>query len=178
MTRTIPPAAAFILLTALGASPAATRAQTLQEAVVSDVQGVAEKVVSLAQAIPQETYTWRPEEGVRSVGEVLMHITSANYRFPGIIGIRPPEGTPEAWVRGNAEGLTQEDAVEALNASFSYIYDVVRGIEDLDEPVRLFGRDTNVRGFLLTMTTHLHEHLGQLIAYARTNHVTPPWSGM
>jgi hypothetical protein len=22
----------------------------------------------------------------------------------------------------------------------------------------------------------MHEHLGQLIAYARTNHVVPPWS--
>jgi hypothetical protein len=26
-------------------------------------------------------------------------------------------------------------------------------------------------------TTHLHEHLGQLIAYARSNGVVPPWSG-
>ena len=25
-------------------------------------------------------------------------------------------------------------------------------------------------------TTHLHEHLGQLIAYARSNGVVPPWS--
>ena len=26
------------------------------------------------------------------------------------------------------------------------------------------------------MTDDLHEHLGQLIAYARTNGVKPPWS--
>jgi hypothetical protein len=26
------------------------------------------------------------------------------------------------------------------------------------------------------MVTHMHEHLGQMIAYARMNGVTPPWS--
>jgi hypothetical protein len=28
----------------------------------------------------------------------------------------------------------------------------------------------------IAATTHLHEHLGQLIAYARSNNVTPPWT--
>ena len=28
----------------------------------------------------------------------------------------------------------------------------------------------------ITTATHLHEHLGKLIAYARSNNVTPPWS--
>jgi hypothetical protein len=29
---------------------------------------------------------------------------------------------------------------------------------------------------MLATVTHLHEHLGQLIAYARSNNVEPPWS--
>jgi hypothetical protein len=29
----------------------------------------------------------------------------------------------------------------------------------------------------MTILSHLHEHLGQSIAYARTNGVAPPWSG-
>jgi hypothetical protein len=29
---------------------------------------------------------------------------------------------------------------------------------------------------LISMSAHLSEHLGQAIAYARVNHVTPPWS--
>jgi uncharacterized damage-inducible protein DinB len=33
-----------------------------------------------------------------------------------------------------------------------------------------------VRGALLLATTHMHEHLGQSIAYARTIGVVPPWS--
>ena len=32
------------------------------------------------------------------------------------------------------------------------------------------------QGFWILATTHLHEHLGQAIAYARSNGVVPPWS--
>ena len=33
-----------------------------------------------------------------------------------------------------------------------------------------------VSGVLVTVLSHLHEHLGQSIAYARMNGVAPPWS--
>jgi len=47
---------------------------------------------------------------------------------------------------------------------------------DLAKPVKLFGRETTYEGVLFLMANHMHEHLGQSIAYARTNGVTPPWS--
>jgi uncharacterized damage-inducible protein DinB len=31
-------------------------------------------ITSLAKAIPEDKFSWRPAEGVRSVSEVLMHI--------------------------------------------------------------------------------------------------------
>ena len=39
-----------------------------------------------------------------------------------------------------------------------------------------FGRDMQVHANIATAMADMHEHLGQLIAYARTNHVVPPWS--
>jgi hypothetical protein len=42
--------------------------------------------------------------------------------------------------------------------------------------VKLFGRDATVREVLFTMSNHVHEHLGQSIAYARMNGIVPPWS--
>ena len=47
---------------------------------------IEEKVVGLADALPAETYTWRPGEGVRSVSEVLLHIAAANYGIPNYFG--------------------------------------------------------------------------------------------
>jgi hypothetical protein len=32
------------------------------------------------------------------------------------------------------------------------------------------------RGAMLLLTSHSHEHLGQSIAYARANNITPPWT--
>jgi hypothetical protein len=46
----------------------------------------------------------------------------------------------------------------------------------LDAQIDMFGTKATTRGVWITTATHLHEHLGQLIAYARSNKVTPPWS--
>lgn len=151
-------------------------AQTHQEELAQDLETVRAKVVGLAENVPESAYTWRPGEGVRSIGEVYMHIASANFRFPSMIGVSPPADTPEGWVGGDAEGLDRATAVAALNASFEFLDAVVHDVEDLEAPMDVFGRSTNVRGFLMLMQSHLHEHLGQSIAYARANGVVPPWS--
>ena len=39
-----------------------------------------------------------------------------------------------------------------------------------------FGTPMPVHASVATAMADMHEHLGQLIAYARTNHVVPPWS--
>ena len=39
-----------------------------------------------------------------------------------------------------------------------------------------FGNAATQRYVYTTLLNHLHEHLGQSIAYARMNGVTPPWS--
>jgi hypothetical protein len=48
--------------------------------------------------------------------------------------------------------------------------------KDLDRMIKMFGMDFTVRNFSVTMIAHLHEHLGQAIAYARMNGVVPPWT--
>jgi uncharacterized damage-inducible protein DinB len=46
----------------------------------------------------------------------------------------------------------------------------------MDNMTRLYGRDVGEWAVLLQLVTHMNEHLGQSIAYARMNGVTPPWS--
>jgi len=47
---------------------------------------------------------------------------------------------------------------------------------DLDKATKIFGQQTTYRGVVLMLETHAHEHLGQMIAYARMNGIVPPWS--
>ncbi|HUL45320.1 MAG TPA: DinB family protein [Bacteroidota bacterium] len=139
---------------------------------LKDVQG---KVVSLADAFPDDGYAWRPMEGVRSTREVLMHIAGANYLFPSIAGATKPEGLP----KDMEKTVTERAKVrEELIKSFDFIRDVVLRLPDadLDKPAKMFGQETTVRGVYLTAGLHMHEHLGQLIAYARMNHIVPPWT--
>lgn len=131
------------------------------------------KIVSLAEAMPQDKYSWRPAEGVRSVSEVFMHIAGANYMIPNFIGVKPPAG-----ISRDMEKTVTDKAkvVEHLKQSFAHVRQAIEASTDPTKPAKLFGRDTTYNNVKLLIVTHLHEHLGQSIAYARMNKVTPPWS--
>ena len=133
------------------------------------------KVLDLAGAMPEEKYSWRPMEGVRSVSEVYMHIAGANYLLPSLIGFKAPEGIG----RDDETKITEKAKVaEYLKKSFDYLKDAVLKVseDDLDKPANFFGEKTTYRGILIDVTAHWHEHLGQSIAYARMNKIVPPWT--
>ncbi len=166
-----------LMALALVAVPTTAAAQSFQEEMAVDLAQVADKYLGLAGAVAEEDYTWRPGEGVRSVAEVYMHVVSANFGFPRMRGHQPPD-VAQGWLRGDASGLDKAGAEASLRASFDHLIDFVGTVTDaqLEEEMELFGRQTTVRGYLMLVQTHLHEHLGQSIAYARTRGVVPPWS--
>ena len=141
---------------------------------LTQMEDVEKKLSDLAQAMPESTYSWRPMEGVRSVSEVYMHIAGANYLFPTLVGMKQPEGAD--W---DLKNVTEKKKVlEALKHSFDYIRDVVLKTPDgdLDKPAKMFGQETTKRGVFFVAALHMHEHLGQSIAYARMNKIVPPWT--
>jgi uncharacterized damage-inducible protein DinB len=151
-------------------APSGMRALFLQQ--LADVE---KKVNGLAQAMPAEKYSWRPGDGVRSVSEVFVHIAGANYMFPSLIGVKPPAGIS----RDMEKTVTEKAKVqEVVKQSFEHARKAVSGLSDADmsRAVKMFGRDSTVEAALFIMANHMHEHLGQSIAYARTNGVVPPWS--
>jgi uncharacterized damage-inducible protein DinB len=143
--------------------------------VAANLEWTAGNLIKLAEAIPAEKYSWRPAAGVRSVSEVLMHVTMANYYLLSHIGVSRPADFP----RDAEKTITEKEQVVAwLKKSVEAVLATVRNTSDADlaKPVRLFNADNNVQGVLLQIVSHVHEHLGQSIAYARSNGVKPPWS--
>jgi uncharacterized damage-inducible protein DinB len=67
---------------------------------------------------------------------------------------------------------------EALKASYASLQKAITGLsdKDLQTRVKLFGEDMTKQDALMLILEDQHEHLGQSIAYARTNGVVPPWS--
>ena len=137
----------------------------------------ATKIIQLAEAIPADKYTWRPAEGVRSVSEVLLHVTAGNFSIPRRIGAVAPEGLD---VR-NLEKSTTDKAkvIELLKSGIAAARDAIAKLPDaeLEKTSAWFdGRQITNREVAFFVGSHDHERLGQLIAYARMNGVTPPWS--
>jgi len=147
-------------------------AQGFKAEFVANLDEVQEKIMELAESVPADRYGWRPAPDVRSVSEVYMHIAGGNYFLATFLGVKPPKmsGDIEKDVTRKAEVLGE------LRKSFEHLRAAAAGVADLDKPVKMFGAPTTYRGVLMTVLSHLHEHLGQSIAYARMNGVVPPWS--
>jgi uncharacterized damage-inducible protein DinB len=148
------------------------KAQALQ-----DLQDIHKKMVELATAIPAEKYTWRPEAGTRSVSELFLHVTAANYNIPGMISGTAPIATYKA---DGFESSTTDKAkiIEQLSKSFSYAEAAIQSMTNADfaKPEKKLGPDANDGDVIYILVVHNHEHFGQSIAYARVNGVTPPWT--
>jgi uncharacterized damage-inducible protein DinB len=170
-----------IALSLVIASPAS--AQGLMGDMHADVNEVQKKVLDLARAIPESAYGWRPGAGVRSIGEVLQHMAADNYLIPVAMGKPAPTSTGITSDYNTAAAYekrarTKDQAIAELEASFTHLHQAMGLTTDanLGEKIDMFGQQwTRQRAMVLTVT-HLHEHLGQLIAYARSNDVKPPWS--
>ena len=157
----------------------AKSAAHLREQFLTDMDSVHSKVMALANAIPAAKYSWRPSAGVRSVGEVLGHLAGEWYYYlPQSIGANPhPDYTSPRESLPKLEKIAGKDAMLAeLTKSWSYGRAQLAGAD----PAKLTGSykpwDVSLARAAFGMAGDQHEHLGQLIAYARANGVKPPWS--
>lgn len=136
----------------------------------------ASRVLDLAKAMPAEKYSWRPDEGVMSVEEVYTHIARYNYLYPATsLGIPSPENIN----LDEIESITgKEEVISILEASINHLSDAMEKMPEskLSESTELYGRTVNGQAVLMQLITHMSEHVGQSIAYARMNGVVPPWN--
>jgi uncharacterized damage-inducible protein DinB len=153
------------------AMPGGVAASFLKQS--KQVQGQME---SLLGAIPQEKFSWRPMEGVRSIAEAFMHAGGGNYILSTNLGGSAPKGFEES---AYEKSLTDKGQIlEALRKSFDAVNDAVRNTPESSygKTVKFFGMDLTVLDLIFAAATHQHELLGQQISYARMNGVVPPWT--
>ncbi|NNF26192.1 MAG: DinB family protein [Gemmatimonadetes bacterium] len=177
------------VLAVSGSAPPESRATTdstpspFTDALVQDVATLESKLVSLAEAMSEEALEWAPSDEVLTSAEVFMHVAAYNYYYPSMAGAVIPAGagvtTDYATVSEfENKARTRDQLVADLRTSFEHLGSSVAAItaEELDDDTEVFGRTTTVQAAWFGTVTHIHEHLGQLVAYARANGITPPWS--
>jgi uncharacterized damage-inducible protein DinB len=147
------------------------RSEVLAEVMIQE-----DKFTRLAEAIPADKYTWRPAADVRSLAEVFLHVSAANYNLYKLVGTPAPTGID---VRGLEKSTTDKTKVIAtLKDSFAHAKKAISAMPDadLDKSMDWFGGKNTERGVLLFIVRHAAEHLGQSIAYARFVGIVPPWT--
>jgi len=154
-------------------------AQTAPEGIWQGYDGewkhVSRQLIDLAEATPQDKFSWRPAPGVRSTSEVYMHIALANFYLLSVTGPKMPA---ELQREMETSVTAKADVINWLKRSLEAIKDARATImpKDLDRKVHIADRDATVDGMYLRIIVHANEHMGQLIAYARVTGVVPPWS--
>lgn len=138
---------------------------------------VSGQVMQLAKAIPADKYSYTPQQGVRTVAGVCAHIISANYFFASKLGGKIPSDVKMETLE---KDMVSKDVIEKeLKRSFDLIIESVKTTRDESLPMKVefpFPGDYTGMSAILISMTHANEHLGQLVAYARMNGITPPWS--
>jgi uncharacterized damage-inducible protein DinB len=136
---------------------------------------VSKQLIALAEAIPAEKYSWRPAPGVRSVSEVFMHITLANFWLLSVTGPKMP---PDLKQEMEKTVTKKADVIQWLKRSLAAVKTARAQLKpgDLERKVKVDGKTVTVDGMYLRIIVHANEHMGQLVAYARMNGIVPPWS--
>jgi len=143
---------------------------------LDEVSYYEQRFLRLADAIPAEKYAWRPAEGVRSIGEVYMHVVAANYGLGKMIGTPPPAGVDTKAMMASAGDKAK--VIQALKDSFAHFRNAVLAIKDsdLEKEIKTPRGQMTIRGAFFLISGHYGEHLGQSIAYARQVGIVPPWT--
>ena len=174
---------AIFALSFLGSALMADDVAPFRRDLLDSINQAEKELVALAQAIPAEKYSWRPGKGVRSVGEVYQHIANGNNLILTFTAEKPLDRKDlMKMIQDNARlEQTVTDKAQII-ANMKESFDKARAVimkmsaEDMDRPLKFFGTDGTIRGVLISVGNHAHEHLGQSIAYARMMGVVPPWS--
>src|SRR4051812_44098253 len=157
----------------------AKSATHVRDAYVKDLDTLHTKFMALANAIPAEKYSWRPAAGVRSISETFMHVANEWYVYaPMSVGGEPPAGfgNPRDVMPKNEKITAKADVIAQLQKSWAHTQAQMKA----SDPAKMSGTygkfGMTIDDASLVMAGDLHEHLGQMIAYARSVGVKPPWS--
>lgn len=130
-------------------------------------------LVTTAEKMPEEHYSFKPAASVRTFGEILGHVADSQYYFCStLIGEKNPLPKAEKTKTSKAE------LIAALNDAFTYCDKAYVGLTDVTgaELTELMGGEMPRLGALMTNSLHAIEHYGNLVTYMRMKDLVPPTS--
>lgn len=174
-SRLVNVVAGTILAVAAVRPAAAQVAPGVGEGWLGEFDHASRQLLQLAEATPADKFAWRPAAGVRSIAEVYMHIGIANQFLLTQAGAQPTVDLSQLGKAPEKSITDKAGVLKFLRDSFDAVRSGYRSA-DRQKKVQLFKKDVTAGDVFLRLLVHSHEHMGQAIAYARMNGITPPWS--
>ena len=163
------------------ALPAAAFAQTsVKDALAKHWKTSGEFTIAVAQAMPADSYTFRPNPEEMSFGQLMAHIASANLNAcVNASGQAKPALAPKIaeWAKDPQKVEVDRDAaVQFLGDSFDFCNKAVAAMtpERLDTVVGPPNRNLTGFEWLWAYFTHTAHHRGQAEVYLRVKGIKPP----
>ena len=124
-----------------------------------------------AEKMPEENYSFKPTEAVRSFGQIVGHVADAQYMFcSSALGEKNPG------LKIEQTKTTKADLVSALKDAFAYCDKVYDGLTDANgvQTAKAFGQDMPKFNVLTVNNMHDIEHYGNMVVYLRLKGLVPP----
>jgi len=140
----------------------------------SSLNYVKDLIIRSAEQMPEVDYAFKPTPEVRSFGQLVGHVTDANYFICSTV---LAEANPSPGVEKSK--TSKADLVAALKGSYDYCSKAY-AISDANTgtKITLFGQEQTRLGGLLMNVAHNWEHYGNIITYLRLKGQVPPSSQM
>lgn len=127
-----------------------------------------------AEKMPEEYYSFRPTDAVRTYGQILGHVVDAQYGFcAAVLGEKNPLPNIEK------SKTSKADLIAAIKDGFAYCDRAYSGMTDaLGATTVMYPGRGNVSKLAMLNTNLLHmtEHYGNLVTYMRMKNIVPPTS--
>jgi uncharacterized damage-inducible protein DinB len=125
-----------------------------------------------AEQVPEEKYSFKATDAVRSFGQIIGHLAEAQYRFCALV-----LGEESPRVSNEKDKTSKADLITALKNTFSYCDRAYDGLTDASatQMVKLWG-ETSKLGALTLNNMHITTHYGNLVTYMRLMNIVPPSS--
>jgi uncharacterized damage-inducible protein DinB len=126
-------------------------------------QQVSQKIVALANEVPEDKFDWAPTPELRTCAGVLRHVAFWNqYVAACLLGKDFDDAANELRPERYAG---KQNILKALTGSSQ---EVVEALTSKTSP------DPGTTELIVTFVEHTSEHYGQLVVYARLLNIVPP----
>ena len=167
------------LLTMLVAAVPALAQSTVKDALVKHWKVTGEFTMAVANAMPAESYNFRPVPEEMSFGQLMAHISLADISACAVASGQKIPALPAKIMALRSDPKTEIDkdaAVSFASDTFGFCQHAVEAItpEQLDKPMKSGSREMTAFEWLWSYFTHTAHHRGQAEVYLRLKGIKPP----